>query len=494
MLFCGLDVGTTGVKALVFDEGGSQIAGAYRAYDIQVAPDGTRLLRGRELWEKTKAAFAEAAAVAGGALDALCVDTFGEAFVALDAKGEIICDPMLFTDRWGEREYFEAEKRTSAGEIARICGLPLSPSYTLSKVLYLKEECPDIYARTARIMLIQDFINYMFCGEAGADYSAACRTMFFDVQACRWSAELISKFGLERTHYSDPKPMGTVLGELRGELIRELGIKGNPKVVVGGHDQPVNAIGSGLRDGYAVCSMGTSECITPITGSILPADFIARRGIPSEPLWEKGLFCCLAYNQTSGLLVQWFVSTVTGEKDPPLAFFDQHVPPNPTKIMVQPYLMGSGTPYMDNGARLAIAGMDYGTTKFDIYRAILEGLVLDQRLNMAVLEDERVFVKHLITVGGGSKSRPWLEIKADILQIPVSTLKVKEAGALGCAILCAAACGVYGGIREAAAAMSRINETIEPNLKHQEFYREKFEIYRRLHDHVKEESAFAVKW
>jgi xylulokinase len=162
--------------------------------------------------------------------------------------------------------------------------------------------------------------------------------------------------------------------------------------------------------------------------------------------------------------------------------------------MVQPYLMGSGTPYMDSGARLAIAGMDYGTTKFDIYRAILEGLVLDQRLNMAVLEEERVFVKHLITVGGGSKSRPWLEIKADILQIPVSTLKVKEAGALGCAILCASACGVYGGIREAADTMSCINETIEPNLKHQEFYREKFEVYRRFHDDVKEESAFAVKW
>jgi xylulokinase len=493
MLFCGLDVGTTGVKAVVFDEKGNQINGAYRAYAIQVAPDGSRLLRGTELWSKTREAFAEVSAKAGGSLDALCVDTFGEAFVGIDARGDLICDPMLFTDRWGEKEYFEAEKKTSPREIAEICGLPLSPSYSLSKVLYLKEQRPEIYEKTEKLLLIQDFINYMFCGQTGIDYSAACRTMFFDVRSCRWSEKLFDTFGLERRHFSEPRPMGSVLGGLRKSIREELGISGDIKVVIGGHDQPVNAIGAGLRKGYAVCSMGTAECITPLTGGILPADFIASRGIPSEPLWEKGKFCCLAYNSSSGLLVQWLVSKFSDEPEPPIALFDRHVPPNPTKLMVQPYLMGSGTPYMDSGARLAITGMDYGTTKYDMYRAVLEGLVLDQRLNMSVLQEEQVSVDHLIAVGGGSKSRPWLEIKADILEIPVSTLTVKEAGALGCAVLCAAACGVYGGVEEAAREMSRISETIEPNLTHREFYREKFELYRRLHQHLKEESAFAVK-
>jgi xylulokinase len=224
---------------------------------------------------------------------------------------------------------------------------------------------------------------------------------------------------------------------------------------------------------------------------MLPGDFIAGRGIPSEPLWEKGKFCCLAYNSTSGLLVQWFTALVAGERENPLAYMDQHVPPEPTRIMVQPYLMGSGTPYMDSGARLALAGMDYGTGKFDIYRAILEALVLDQRLNVSVLAEQQVQVKHLIAVGGGSKSKPWLQIKADVLEIPVSTLKVKEAGALGAAILCAAATGVYGSIEEAAGIMSRIDQTVEPNLKHRDFYAEKFSLYQKLRDHLKEESAFA---
>jgi xylulokinase len=503
MLFCGLDVGTTGVKALVFDEKGTPLADAYRPYNIQVESDGTRLLKAEELWTKTKQAFAEAALKAPGKITALCADSFGEAFVCLDAAGEIICDPMLFTDRWGEKEYFEAEKKTSAEEIAGVCGLPLSPSYSLSKVLYLKEQRPDIYERIDKILLIQDFINYKLCGNTAADYSTACRTMFFDVRNCSWSGELLSRFGLEKAHYSAPVPMGTVIGTLKKELAEELGLDLRPtdgrsadggiKIVVGGHDQPVNAIGSGLRKGYAVNSMGTSECITPIMSGILPADFIAHKGIPSEPLWARGKFCCLAYNVSSGLLVQWFASVSSGEKEPSLSFFDENVPPKPTKIMVQPYLMGSGTPYMDSGARLAITGMDYGTSRFDIYRAILEALVLDQKLNLEVLAQEQVTVDHLIAVGGGSKSKPWLKIKADILQIPVSTLKVKEAGALGCAVLCAAAQGIYGSVEEAAQNMSQIGITIEPDSVYNAFYGEKFAVYRELHDHVKAESAFAVK-
>ena len=490
MMFCGIDVGTTGVKALVFDEKGKQLFDAYRPYEIAVLADGTRLLKAGELWQKTKECFKEAAVHVQGELAAVCVDSFGEAFVGLDADDRIICDPMLFTDRWGEKEYFQAEKKTSAEEIARICGLPLSPSYSLSKLLYLREQRPDVYGKIDKILLIQDFINFMLCGECAADYSTACRTMLFDLRSCLWSDELITRFGLEKKHFSKLQPMGSVVGTLRKELSGELGIKGSLKVVVGGHDQPVNAIGAGLKPGYVVNSMGTAECITSLLPAVLPGDFIISRGIPMEQLWGKDKFCCLAYNPSSGLLIQWFTS-VFGDSPSTL---DQNVPDKPSKIMVQPYLMGSGTPYMDSGARLAFTGIDYGTTKNGLYRAVLEGLVMDQKLNISILKEQKVDVDHLIAVGGGSKSQPWLQIKADILQIPVSTLVVKEAGALGCAVLCASACGLYASIEEAAAAMSCISGTIMPNMGHRDFYEEKFGVYKELYKHVKAESSFAAKY
>jgi xylulokinase len=120
MRFCGLDVGTTGVKAVVFDEMGIQISRSYRAYVIHVESDGTRLLTGQELWQKTRQVLTEIAASGGGDLDALCVDTFGEAFVALDREDRIISEPMIFTDRWGEEEYSQVVKKTDKREIARI--------------------------------------------------------------------------------------------------------------------------------------------------------------------------------------------------------------------------------------------------------------------------------------------------------------------------------------------------------------------------------------
>jgi xylulokinase len=340
--------------------------------------------------------------------------------------------------------------------------------------------------------LIQDFINFMLSGQTAADYSTASRTMFFNVRECSWSSTLMEKFGLDPRHYSPPVPMGTVTGMLRRSLAEELGLSGGIKVVTGGHDQPVSTIGAGLRKGSAVNSMGTAECITPVIGAMLPERFIVEHGIPAEPLWEKGKFCCLLYNTTSGLLVDWFLKTVTGENPLPYTQFDRNIPPEPTRIMVQPYLMGSGTPYMDSNARLAITGIDYGTTKYDIYRAILEGLCLDQRLNLEILSQEHR-VENVIVVGGGSKSRSWLGVKADILQIPVSIPVVREAGALGCAVLCTAASGVYGTVEEAARAMSRVQETIEPDRRHRSFYDEKFDLYRRLHGHVQEESSFAVR-
>jgi len=495
MLFCGLDVGTTGVKALVFDEKGTPLSSAYRAYKIEVMADGTRLLKAGELWEKTRECFLEAAkkttASAQGELAAVCADSFGEAFVALDDEDRVICDPMLFTDRWGEKEYFEAEKKTSALEIARICGLPLSPSYSLSKILYLQKQQPRVYERIARILLIQDYINFMLCGDCAADYSSAGRTMLFDVRSCLWSDELMARFGIDKGHFSEPQPMGSVVGALREDLRRELGIHGNVKVVVGGHDQPVIAIGGGLKPGHVVNSMGTAECITPLVKGRLPENFIAEKGIPLELLWGKDKFCCLAYNPSSGLLTQWCASVLGGGQESPEKF-DKNIPANPTRIMVQPYLMGSGTPYMDSKARLAFTGIDYGTTRYDMYRAVLEALVLDQMLNIEILKEQKIDIQQLIAVGGGSQSRPWLRIKADILQIPVSVLTVKEAGALGCAILCAAACLAYGSVEEAAAAMSHTGETIMPDTTHLEFYKEKFGLYKQLHEHIQKESSFAV--
>lgn len=496
MHFCGLDIGTSGVKAVVFDERGSQKASAHFEYAVSFEADGTRVLSAAELWNKTKLALGKVAQEMGGKIDALSVDTFGEAFVMLDENDNVLHDIMIYTDRRGEDAYYKAMEQSSDEEIAKICGLPASPTYSISKVLYLKQQRSELYAKAKRILLIEDYMNYMLCGRAVVDYSAAARTMFFDVNELQWSNTLVEKFGIDIPLFSEPVKTGTVAGELLGSVAKELGICAGMKIVVGGHDQTICAIGSGLREGATVCGMGTSECITPIFDGMLDAGFIEKNGFPCEPVWEEGKYCTMAYNPSCGLMVQWFfqnfaAAEMAAEGKAPYALFEKNFPQEPTRLMVQPYLVGSGTPSLDVNARMGITGIGLGTTRFHIYRAVLEGMCLDQKLNMEMLAAQDIAIKRLVCVGGGANSMPWLQVKADVLQTPISTLKVNEAGALGCAIVCAYAMGVYGSIQQAAAEMSQIDKNIEPNVKNKQFYAEKFALYRNLRYHIMEESAYA---
>ncbi len=496
MYFCGLDVGTSGVKAVVFNETGAIVATSYYEYVLTLKSDGTRELDAGDIWNKTKAVLREVGAKCGE-ISALAVSSFGEAFICMDKGGREISNVMLFTDRRGEDEYFREMKKSSDEEIAAVCGLPPSTTYSISKLLHIKYNLPDIYERTEKFLLIEDYIYFKLCGQTCTDYSLACRTMLFDVHKKIWSPELMAKFGLDQDRFSTPVQSGTVIGEISAGIAGELGLPAGLKLVMGGHDQPVNAMGAGVRKNTTVCSMGTSECLTPVFSSPLPAGVTLASSLSSEPFLTDDQYCTLAYNVTSGLSVKWFFDTFAPSErmdgHPPYALFEKNAPENPTRLFVQPYLMGSGTPYMDHRARFAILGADVGTTRYDIYKAVLEGLCLDQRLNLEIIKNQGIGIDSIICVGGGSRSRLWLRAKADSMQVRVSTLKCSEAGALGCAILCAVALGVYPDAQTAGEAMSELSETIEPDTRWAAFYDEKFSLYRELHGDINKYSLFASK-
>lgn len=496
MHFCGLDVGTSGVKAVVFDEMGAIVASSYYEYVLNLKSDGTRELDANDIWQKTKAVLRDVGQKCPD-IYALAVSSFGEAFVAVDADGKEISRVMVFTDNRGEEEFLREMQKSSDEEIAKICGLPPSIMYSISKLLYIKYNLSDVYQNAKKFLLIEDYIYFKLCGEAYTDYSLACRTMLFDVHKKIWSPELMDKFGLDREKFSKPVQSGTVIGEIRTQTAAELGLKSGLKLVMGGHDQPVNAMGAGLRPGATVCSMGTSECITPVMDAPFPYDVTLKSSFSSQPFLVENKYCTLAFNMTSGLAVKWFFDTFAAAEHvdgkPPYALFEKNAPANPTRIFVQPYLMGCGTPYMDHRARFALLGTDAGTTRYDIYKAVLEGLCLDQRLNLELIRNQGVAIDHIICVGGGSRSRLWLQIKADSMQVRVSTLKCSEAGALGCAILCAVALGIYPDARTAGEAMSAIQETIEPRRESAGFYDEKFALYKQLYADTNKYSIFASK-
>ncbi len=494
MLFCGLDVGTSGIKAVVFDEKGNVAAEAERMYVLELKSDGTRTLSASDIWNKARAVLAEVAAKTEGEISSIAVSSFGEAFVCVDGEDNELSEVMIYTDRRGEKEYFEAMQKSSDLEIAQICGLPPSTTYSISKILHIKHNLPDIYEKTKRLLLIEDYINYRLTGEAVGDHSVACRTMLFDVHKRQWSGILLDKFGIDGEKLSTMVHTGDVIGKISEKMADKIGLPYGVQVVAGGHDQTMAALGAGAGAHGTVDSMGTSECLTPIFRGALSPEATLQSSLCSEGMWADDVFCSLAYNATSGLLVKWFFDTFNSESEKPqYPLFEKNMPKEPTKLFVQPYMMGSGTPYNDHRARFALIGGDAGTTRYEIYRAVLEGLALDMRLNREKLVGEGVKIDRIICVGGGAQSAPWLKIKADAMQAEVATLTCKQAGALGCAVAGAYALGCYAGMEEAGKNMARLHETIAPETEYKNFYDEKYGLYQELHNSLKKYCEFATK-
>lgn len=498
MLLVGLDVGTTTVKAAVFDEKGQQLSVCIERYQTHLT-DGRRELLGEEIWRCSQKVLREAFKPHSGLKEAaLAVSSFGEGFVCLDRNGEILTPVMLLTDDRGESEFQQAVSQIGEDKIIKICGLKPHPSYSVSKLLYLKSNHSDIFQKIHRVLLIGDFMNYKLCGKFATDGSLASRTMLFDINQRRWSKELLNWFGFPTKWFGEAVCAGTRLGSVSAPLAELLGLPEQTEVVMGGHDQACCAVAAyGIHPKIA-CSMGTSICLTPVLKQPLDASLTKTSGFPCAPFLKDGWYHTLAYNVTSGRLIDWFIKTVLYAEQKAEAdifsFLEREMPPHPTSIMVLPYLMGTGTPYLDSSARLAFLGIGDRTQRGDLYRALLEGIALDLRLNLERLGNRAELEREVVAMGGGSRSKIWIQIIADVLGKPVSTLSCDEGGALGCAILCAAALGLYPSLEKAAGAMAQIKDRFEPRQETKKIYDEKYAAYQGLHQDCIHANRFAAYW
>ena len=235
--------------------------------------------------------------------------------------------------------------------------------------------------------------------------------------------------------------------------------------------------------------------MTPVLSHPLPARIIRENGFPYEPFLIKDQYITLAYNVTSGLLVDWFIRTFAKKEmelsQDVFSLLESEVQEKPTKIFVLPYLHGSGTPYLDPSARLVFAGVDETSSRGDMYKAVLEGLCMDMRLNMERLGGDMFESLGILAVGGGSKSSLWMQMMADNLRCPIHTMESSQAGTLGCAVLGALAMKVYTSLPEAVDHMVKMKQTFLPREQVCGFYDKKYEIYRTLHEYSKRANAFA---
>ncbi|MGC8779071.1 MAG: FGGY-family carbohydrate kinase, partial [Candidatus Caldatribacteriaceae bacterium] len=437
MVLLGIDVGTSGCKGVAFREDGTLLGVAQREYPFITLRTGWLEIDPEAIWKAVASVLQEMAARLEKQIGVVAVTSHGETLIPLGRDAQPLYNAIANFDTRAQGYVEFWKEKIDPLECFQITGMPLHGMYTVNKILWLRDHMPAVFEKAWKFSCVEDFvIARLTHGEPVIDYSLASRTMMFDVQKREWSSRVLALAGIDPERLPRLEPSGKVVGVLGQSLQREWGLPGIP-VATGGHDQPCGILGCGVRErGEAMYGIGTSECVALNLGN-LPS--LTREMMENSfccyPHVVEGSYITLAYIASGGSVLRWFrdqfgqeeIRRAQAEHRDIYDVLLEDLPEQPTALFVLPHFAGSGTPYLDEGSRGAILGLTLGTRKRDMVRAILESLTYEMKLNLDLFERFGIPVRELRVIGGGSRSRQWLQIKADILQKPLLTLATGEA-------------------------------------------------------------------
>jgi xylulokinase len=490
----GIDVGTTGCKAAAFSLDGALLASAYREYPTEHPQPGWAELDSRRVIGRVEETIAEVAAAArADPVTALCVSSMGEAMTPVSADRRILGPSILMTDARGADLVVPLIERFGRRALYGINPNVPGPLYSLPKLLWIRRHRPALYEQAHKFLLWSDLVAFMLGAAPATSYSLANRTMLFDIRREDWSDALLDASGIAREKLARCAPSGAVAGTVSDGAAARLGLPQGVAIVVGGHDQCCNSLGAGIaRAGPAVCGIGTFECITPTYDRIPDSATMLESGLGVEHHVLAGLYVSFIHNQ-SGSLVRWFRDTFAAADNrllgPGEDIYDAlalEMPAEPTGLLVLPHFEPSGAPEMISNSAGAIVGLKMDTTRGEILKAIMESATFWFAGAMDRLKRMRIDTSEFIATGGGARSDPWLQIKADVFGVPFVRPAITETGTLGAAILAGMATGALASAEDGISRFVRRRRVFEPDPRRHAIYRERLTAYQQLYPRLKD--------
>ncbi len=474
-LYAGLDIGTSGCKIVIYGENGGFVREVYAPYDVS-RRGGLHEIDAATVWESVKKVIREADCSNAAAM---AVTSFGETFVMLD-KTDTPCAPsMLYTDPRGAEQCARLIEKFGGEKLALRTGAKAHEMYSLPKIMWIRENMPESYARADKILLMQDYIVYMLCGERRIDYSLAARTICFDIAGKCWADDILAFAGVDEHLLSRPVPTGSAAARIKPELARELGVSPDAVIVNGAHDQIAAMCGAGITSNEQVMDgTGTVECVPVLFDGIVRDYSLYEKGYSLAP-HPSGGYACYVLSYTGGATLKWFRDNFS---DASYAELDSMMSGEPTDLLIMPHFAGAATPYMDSSSRAAVVGLTFEHTKLDIYKALMEGTAFEIAVNLEIMAQNGLAAKSVIATGGGARSDVWLQIKADVLGLPVTALDSGEIGAAGTALMAGRAVGAYGGV----STLAKKRKVFYTDDARHEYYKNQLEKYKKIYGFAKE--------
>jgi xylulokinase len=493
-LLLGIDAGTTSVKAGLFSPDGQCLALARQEYQLSTPQPGWAELDPEIYWQACAATVkrvlqqtnANAEKVA-----AVSVSSQGETLIALDSEGKPVHPAIVWLDNRATREAASLAEIFSS-EAYRVTGIPeIIPTWTACKILWLKQNQPEAFYRSTKFLLVQDYLVYRLTRKYTTNSSVSCTSLYFDIVNDRWWQPVLDEIGIRIQQLPELIPPGAVIGNISTDASVQLGLPQTAKVVGGGMDQSVGAIGAGnIRP--SVVSETTGAALT-IQVSIPSPDADMNRVIPVYSHSIPGSYLFVPVCPTAGMAYKWFRDTFAGaeiaqsEKEGSDSYdllnkLAANVPAGSDGLILLPHLMGAYSPDPNPAARGSFTGFSLSHTRGHFARAILEGVAYLLKRNLDLLQGAGVEVREIRATGGAARSTLWNQIKADVCNVPVVTLKNEETALLGNAILAGVASGMFRTVDDGCKKMVIVKDKIMPDEQAQAYVKP-YQMYCDL-DHT----------
>ncbi len=493
MSYLGLDIGTGGCKAVVFNTQGKELASSFREYTVLHPHPDWAELDPDEVIDKCFEVIREVNAKISDPVVSMCISSQGEAFAPIDHEGRIVGNAMVSSDSRARDITSDWSKAFGINKIYQITGHTPHPLFTLFKILWIKENKPDIWQNARYFLCFEDLFHFRVGLEPKISWPLAGRTMLFDVINHQWSNEILDAAGLPANKLAIPVASGEITGIIKPETGRMLGFKNPVTLVAGGHDQTCAALGAGVTEtGMCMYATGSVECFCPILDKPSFSPDLQQNNLCCYDYTVKNKYTSVAYSLTGGNILRWMRDELGQSEKASAAGSGQNaytvlldaMPAKPTDLLVLPYFSATGTPYFDTRAKGAIVGLQLTTTKGEITRALLEGVALEMKLNLQLMEKSGMKIDTFIATGGGTRNKSWTQLKADVLNKKIMVREVSEAGCYGASLLARSA--VEDIPVERLLKQTRTeSEFFSPNPQNAESYERIFETYRQLYPALK---------
>ena len=482
----GVDVGTSGTRALAVTTEGELVAEATRPHELLTPRPGWSEQRPEEWWEAAKGVLRDVAAAAGGDIAGIGLTGQMHGSVFLDAAGEVIRPALLWNDQRTAAQCDEITQRVGAERLLELAGNPALTGFQAPKIRWLAAEEPDNYARLANVLLPKDYVRFMLTGERATDASDAAGTLLLDVHARDWSAEILDALEIPREWLPRVYEGPEVTGTLRDAIADELGLPRGLPVAAGGGDNAAAAVGVGVvREGSVSTSIGTSGVL-----------FAHRDAFTPDPSGRVHAFChavpgswhLMAVTLSAGGSLSWWRERLGGG-----ASFDElvgeagDIPAGAEGLLFLPYLTGERTPHLDAHASGAFVGLTVRHTRAHMTRAVMEGVAFSLRDGLEVMRDLGTPDDDMRAVGGGARSPLWLRLQADVYGRTIRRTEVDEGPAYGAALLAGVAAGEFADVGEASERVRLRSEVTEPDADEARRYDELYAVYRSLYASLKDQ-------